>query len=182
MPRKGLELGTNSSTEAEVLARDASHAPTGDLTRPSDTYRSWSVGWKTPQTDHRVWSVLQKNVISRLCLQQACQRGICLLTNKAPQAPTHTCRERLWNMMLSLQRRTAYWRERGRPDRKAELLSETSWSPRVWAGRAVPPLIIQEGAQKCRSIRFSTMVKNNRWKHHCDSSQTTWALTRQAIR
>lgn len=94
-------------------------------------------GVKEPtQTDHRVWSVLQKNIISRLCLQQACQRGMCLLTtdNKAPQAPTHTTREPLWNMMFSLERQTAQWRERGRPDRKAQPLSETSTKPESLSG------------------------------------------------
>lgn len=46
MPHKDWELGTKNSTEAGVLARDASHAPAGAFgpTRPSNTYRSLSVG------------------------------------------------------------------------------------------------------------------------------------------
>lgn len=93
-------------------------------------------GVKEPtQMDHRAWSVLSKNIISRLFLHQACQKRICLLTtnNRAPEAPKYTTREWLWNMMLSLERR----RERGWTEKKAEQLSETSRSPIGWAVRAV---------------------------------------------
>lgn len=74
----------------------------------------FSGGGENPHTDHRGRSVLLKNIISRLCLQRACQRGICLLTtdNKAPQAPTHTTAERVCEIRCCL------WRDGGRADRK----------------------------------------------------------------
>lgn len=176
------EQGTENSNEAEVLAWDASHPQE----RLACKYMQVIVnGVKEPtQMDHRAWSVLSKNIISRLFLHQACQKRICLLTtnNRALEAPTHTTREWLWNMMLSLERR----RERGWTEKKAEQLSETSSSPRSWVVRAVQlapkkkkassEVTVREmSCQSCVSKRehvdrsdFPSLVKNY-IKAHCDS-------------
>lgn len=138
------EQGTENSKETEVLAWDASHPQK----RLACKYMQVIVnGVKEPtQMDHRAWSVLSRNIISRLFLHQACQKRICLLTtdNRAPEAPTHTTREWLWNMMLSLERRG----ERGWTEKKAEQLSETSHSPIGWAVRAVQLAPKKKGKQR----------------------------------
>lgn len=70
MPPKDWELGTKNSTEAGVLARDRSHAPAGafGLTRPSNTYRSLSVGWKNPHRQATECELLFKRTLLADCV------------------------------------------------------------------------------------------------------------------